>query len=130
MRCSRGVICAAPYLETNTYARVIVEKVFRKEDKGIKVQYIDFGFKEYVEKTSLRKMNRQLVDAPALAYSAVVLNSAVDAEDRELQAFTMRDSETTSINVLRFNKKRQFYEVYVHPPKDAFDDEYHGFQEG
>lgn len=116
VRGSRGIICAAPYLETNLYARVIVEKRSRRDGNLIKVQYMDYGSKEYAEKTTLRRIDRQLMVVPAIAYGAVVLNSAKGSVDRYRQALTMRDSETTSIQVLRFNKRRQFHEVYVHPP--------------
>ncbi|XP_018497091.1 uncharacterized protein LOC100899870 [Galendromus occidentalis] len=124
----RGSICAAPYLDTGFYLRVMVEKVMKDHRTDVKVHYVDFGYREYVEKSSLRKIDQRLAVIPPIAYSGVVVNSAIDVSGRQSQALIMRDSEVSRVRILKFNQEKNIYEVYLHPACVRPGGEHRGFQ--
>ncbi|XP_003745285.1 uncharacterized protein LOC100898137 [Galendromus occidentalis] len=122
--CSKGRICAAPYMgpdevrdgETPVYARAVLLDHSRKDRKCVRVRYIDFGSIDFVERAALRNIKAEFLKTPALALKGVVINSAISSADRQSQATRMRDADEISVRVLKYDRK--LYQLYVHPTHD------------
>ena len=117
----KGLVCAAPCegdlrREGNvTYGRAIVVSSVRRDDREVEVRFLDLGFVDFVDKSSLRKLPKKFLKCPALSHEGVVLNTCTDRpSERESEAYRMVNSPSTKARVVRFNKKKNFYEVFVY----------------